>query len=363
MRRGARRILSILYWLVALAAAAVILFVLIFDLDSRRDEIEVSLTDALGRVVTIDGDLDLEWGFTPVAVLHGVRVANTPGASDGDLARIERLAIRLALLPLLAGRESIIGLEADGVSLSLERLGDDRHNWDIADLRPVLDDLRSFELRDVAISFDGSPAIAIGRTSLAAADGGRMLEAVGNYDGAPWQLQVTLTQPVDGGAEDMTARLRFAGVQLSGAGSFGFDRGLPVVDMRGRLAVDDPALAARFLGLPQDLPAFQLEGGVIAGGTRIDVNDFTYRSGERFATGDATLDLSGNRPDAAIDLTTAQLNVQAVEATGIFEAVDVTLHVTADRLMIGPLTRLGRLSRLAWEDGVMRHLDDGGLFF
>jgi len=363
MRRTARRILRVVYWLVALAAAAVILFVLVFDLDSRRDEIEIALTEALGRVVTIEGDLDLDWGFTPVAVLREVRVANAPGGSDGDLARIDRLDIRLALLPLLAGRESIIGLEADGVALSLERLGDDQHNWDIADLGPMLGDLRSFALRQVDISFDGSPAITVGRASLGAADGGRMLEVVGNYDGAPWQLQVALTQPVDGGAEDMTARLRFAGMQLSGAGSFGFDRGLPVVDMRGRLAVDDPAVAARFLGLPQNLPAFQLEGGVIAGGTRIDVNDFTFRSGEWFATGDATVDLSGNRAEAAIDLTAAELNVQAVEASGIFEAVDVTLHVTADRLVIGPLTRLGRVTRLSWEEGQRRHADEGGLFF
>ena len=131
--------------LIALAALLVILivaaalFVLLFDPNDYRDDIEGRVTAATGREFSIEGDLNVSL-FPWFAIEMGkTTLGNATGFSDAPFATFDKARLSVRVLPLLFSREIAIGTaELDAFRLNLEVDRNGRSNWqDLADRNEV----------------------------------------------------------------------------------------------------------------------------------------------------------------------------------------------------------------------------------
>src|SRR3546814_14606828 len=99
------------------AAVAVAGYAIVASLDVQQvaDFARAKVKAATGRDLTIAGPVELEILPTPSILLRDVRFANAGWGRRPDLASIRRLAVEVALLPLLPGRseEGRLGKECD----------------------------------------------------------------------------------------------------------------------------------------------------------------------------------------------------------------------------------------------------------
>ncbi|MBC7951965.1 MAG: AsmA family protein [Rhodospirillaceae bacterium] len=102
----------------------------LIDWSRYKDQIIARAEASTGRPVTISGPVRLRLLPSPAISAEGLAVGNPPG-TEGQLATVERLRLRLALLPLLVGRVEISSLELDRPVLHLARLPDGRSNWQL----------------------------------------------------------------------------------------------------------------------------------------------------------------------------------------------------------------------------------------
>lgn len=90
--------------------------------------LDAALERATGRAVTL-GPIALRLSLPPQVTVRDVRVANLPGLQAPDFARIDQLAVTLALRALLDGRAEILDLRLVGAELWLERDASGAANW------------------------------------------------------------------------------------------------------------------------------------------------------------------------------------------------------------------------------------------
>ncbi len=90
--------------------------------------VDAALEAALGRAVT-HGEVSVRPGLRPRIALADATIANIPGGSEPDFARIGRLEVTLALLPLLSRRVEIHSLLLADAEILLERDAEGRANW------------------------------------------------------------------------------------------------------------------------------------------------------------------------------------------------------------------------------------------
>jgi uncharacterized protein involved in outer membrane biogenesis len=118
--------------LLALLVLAALVAPSFLDWNQYKGEIADKVEAATGRRLTIDGSISLSLLPTPRLSVRSVRLANLPGASGPDLARLKALDMRVAFAPLLAGRIQIESLDLVEPQVTLERLADGRANWQMA---------------------------------------------------------------------------------------------------------------------------------------------------------------------------------------------------------------------------------------
>src|ERR1700730_671574 len=82
----------------------IVLVLAVADWNLLKHPIERMASAKSGRTVTIAGDLNVHiWSWTPTITLNGLTLGNPPWEVNRPMAKIERLEIRLKLLPLLKG--------------------------------------------------------------------------------------------------------------------------------------------------------------------------------------------------------------------------------------------------------------------
>jgi uncharacterized protein involved in outer membrane biogenesis len=91
-------------------------------------QVDAALERAIGRAVT-HGEVSVRLGLYPRIVLTEATIANIDGGSAPGFARIGRLEVTLALLPLLAQRVEIHSLLLADADILLERNAEGHANW------------------------------------------------------------------------------------------------------------------------------------------------------------------------------------------------------------------------------------------
>ncbi len=117
--------------LAALFAVAAIAFLLFFDPNDFREDVEKAVKESTGRDLTIDGEVSLSL-FPWLAVEVGkASLGNAPGFGDEPFAEIESAHLSVRLWPLLIRQEASIGTaKLEGLRLVLVVDEQGGGNWD-----------------------------------------------------------------------------------------------------------------------------------------------------------------------------------------------------------------------------------------
>ncbi|HEX7886245.1 MAG TPA: AsmA family protein, partial [Phenylobacterium sp.] len=104
----AKRALGWTGGILAVLAIAISVLVLVWDWNWFRGPLEGVASARLHRQVSIAGDLNVDpWSWRPSATVDGVSIANPAWAGAGKLGTIDRLRVRVRLVPLLWGKADI----------------------------------------------------------------------------------------------------------------------------------------------------------------------------------------------------------------------------------------------------------------
>lgn len=128
MKRALRVVAGLVVGAIILTGIAVVALEVAVSRGALTSEIDAALERATGRVVN-QGAFSVRLGLRPTIAMADATVANIPGAPGAHFARIGRLEVTLALLPLLSGRIDIDRLALADAEIILERDAQGRANW------------------------------------------------------------------------------------------------------------------------------------------------------------------------------------------------------------------------------------------
>lgn len=315
--------------LLLLGIAAGVLF---FDWNWFKDAIVARASEATGRKVTIAGDIQGEFAFTPRIRIGGIRIENTPWGKATDMVEIESVDFKIALLELLRGRIEIPDLKVAGAKISLEKNSDGAANWNFdpsvagaAKEVVVPDDRQEFPIigrlsvensrigyRDAQQDIDISGRIADLEGSPARPHRVR-LEGDGRFRGRSFDLDLTagsilqLREGEDPYPIDLT--LNVGQTVLAAKGTANAPLDMDGLDFALDIAGDNLADLYLITGIP--LPptaAYKIRGRL---GRRADVwtmEKLDGRVGASDLAGNLTVDVASEQPVMTAELTSRKLD-------------------------------------------------------
>ena len=129
MKRRFKLLAALIVVPAMLVLVAVIVLPMLVDSSHYKRQVIALVKERTGHDLHIDGDVRLRvFPGLRLTVSH-IRLANPPGFSTSDLARLPWLMVDVKLLPLLAGRIEPHALDVVGLRLNLERDQRGRGNW------------------------------------------------------------------------------------------------------------------------------------------------------------------------------------------------------------------------------------------
>lgn len=115
--------------LLIIVAAAVIL-PLVIDPNDHKDTIEQLVKERTGRELQITDRLELSVFPALGVTTGGVTLSNAPGFGDQPFAQIDKLDLRVKLMPLFSGQLEVDALLLKGLTLNLARDKQGHTNWE-----------------------------------------------------------------------------------------------------------------------------------------------------------------------------------------------------------------------------------------
>src|SRR5579863_1809873 len=115
--------------LLVLIVAGVVIVVATFDPNSYKPRIIAAVKQATGRDLVLQGQIHLGLSLQPTLTVQGVSLSNPPGFSRPELATLQELDLKLALLPLLSRRVEIDRLVLIKPDILLEMNAQGQPNW------------------------------------------------------------------------------------------------------------------------------------------------------------------------------------------------------------------------------------------
>jgi AsmA protein len=326
--------------LVALAGVLVTGLFIGLERGTFSERIQAALEQEVGRAVTL-GPITLRPSLVPTISIQGATIANLPNTSGGDFARIDRIDLELALMPLFRHQIEVDTALVRGADVVLERDKQGRPNWEVGPLSgsgtaPSTWDLsigaariENARLRFADGSFGDIEAPTLSVTALSSV-GTRALSGTVKLGGETMDLSAEIG-PVAAPLVTLRATLTVAGATVTAAGTAPVSR---LSDPGWSLAVDgtadDPRRLVALLPNAPPIPpigastfAFRLGPGAPA------VSDMTVGIGAiDLGAWAAGLQLTSAELAAASMDTPVTLTAQAVRS-GVPVAVTATLGTPA----------------------------------
>src|ERR687894_1797053 len=131
-RRTLRWFLIVPAALLLLGVAALGATVALFDPEAQKPRIAAAVEARTGRQLTLAGPVGLKFSLFPTVTLEDVALANMPGGSRPEMARVGRVEAQFALLPLLSRRLELRRLVLREPDILLETDAEGRPNWAFA---------------------------------------------------------------------------------------------------------------------------------------------------------------------------------------------------------------------------------------
>ena len=105
------------------------------DPNALKPRIEKAVWDATGRTIALNGPVRVVWSLQPTFEVSDVTLANLPGGTRPDVARIERIEAELSIAALFRREFEVTRLTLTGPNILFEQVGG-KPNW-IADPPPA----------------------------------------------------------------------------------------------------------------------------------------------------------------------------------------------------------------------------------
>jgi len=323
-----RRVLIGLGVLVALLVASALLLPSVVSLDRFRPRLVTALQSTLNRKVDV-GRLRLQIFLGPGARVEDVVVHNPAGWKSPDLLRAGAISVRVALLPLLAGRIEVTRAVLSNVQITIER--SPKGSLDVGELHGAGAPRTSERL-------SRAESLLVTRLEIS---GGRLV-FVDRKAAAPATFTLPLEDirgDVEGISPGSLARFSLAGrvasagsarnLRLSGTLGPPPKEGLGGAPLQADLELRGVLLGQLwpYLGLSKETEAGRLDAkGTLSGplGGPLDLRaDVVLATGDAQASGTARLTADWSRPrfDLSFDLSSVSAKgVRLLQAGGRVEA-------------------------------------------
>ena len=319
--------------LIGALAASAYLVLRTYDYTKLKPRIERMVTEAIGRELTIGGEVYLEFGLAPVMVVTEVALANAPWASDPRMITARRIEARVRLLPLLFGDVELKYLTLAGVDVMLATDAAGQPNWEftapagstpqsgaLTRLHIAVEDVR---IENLSLTYRDEKAAHTTRLNLAGLEMARQadpeflaLKLQADCNGQPVELSGRigrLQRILSGGRIPLDLAGRFTSATLKIEGSVGEVSALRGIDLNVRIAgknlqelgrgfdtelppTDAFDLSGHLAGSGQSPTLENIKGNVSAGGAALAVSG---RVGNLIALQDLDLQLKGSGKDLA----------------------------------------------------------------
>ena len=345
-----------------LLTIAIVVFLVIFDWNWFRGPLGRFASARLDREVVITGDLRVHpWSFSPKAEALGVRIAQPDWAAKADpkgspvgtpMAKVDRIAVQIKLLPLLKGDVVLPLLAVDRPDVRLLRDGSGKANWTFGDPNapktPLkLPAIQHFIINDGQLRYEDQQRDVfflgtVNSNEHATADGrGRfVLEGKGQLNRSPFTALVTggpLLNISPNRPYPFDARVDAGSTHVLAKGDITkpFNLGL----FETQLSVSGTDLnrlyALTGLTLP-NTPPYRISGHLTRNGQRFDFRKLNGRIGDSDVSGDLFVLTGRQRPYLEADLQSRRLDfddlgslVGAAPATGRGETASAGQKVEA----------------------------------
>ena len=124
-----RKLSMIIGGLLVLLIAAALVGPSFIDWNSHKATISAKVREATGRTLSISGNLSLSVLPLPTLSADGVRLSNMSGGTTPDMLTVDKLKVRIALVPLFGGKIEVENISLVNPALLLETLKDGKNNW------------------------------------------------------------------------------------------------------------------------------------------------------------------------------------------------------------------------------------------
>ena len=239
-------ILGIIVFLIVAVTATIYAILSSYDFNNLKPQLARMVKDTTGRELFLGGDIELEIGLTPILVIEDVSFQNVSWGSRPELAKIRRLEIKLAVLPLFRRIILFKRLILIDPDILIETNGDGKSNLEFETVRNKevstskkqepsqgKSILSAIAFNDIRIekghfTYNGGQS---GRTytvnlesatASAKTDGRVALKLNGGYNSKPFRVNATLgalsalTDPHKTWAVNMTSQIAGSTVMIDG---------------------------------------------------------------------------------------------------------------------------------------------------
>ena len=335
-----KKLVAVLVSLLSIAVVVVLVVSLAripIDISRYHGLIERQASQALGRRVSVEGEVIVTTSLWPYIELAGLRVASPSGVSDEDLITMERARVTVGLLPLLDRQLHILSFAVEGLSINLVRSEDGQVNWATVNAaQPVTDQappptedagtqpfgvaVDQLLLGDIALRFEDRPEAQVQTFMLREAEGAApfgepmSLKMKGTLREEPYALSIAASSLKEFLAMAHTRvdlQIDIAGTRIEFGG---------FTDRLGRnlrteleLAVRGDRLDSLNRLLDMDLPPlekYSFDAGVVARPGKLEMTGMSLRVGESILSGTALLDETAQPPVVSLDLVSDSLQLR-----------------------------------------------------
>ncbi|HUN72534.1 MAG TPA: AsmA family protein [Steroidobacteraceae bacterium] len=379
--------------IVAVLIAAVIALLLIVNPNDYKGRIETAVRNSTGRDLTLQGNIHLAV-FPSIALELGpATLGNPPGFSASQpFASLQRVSLRVRVLPLLHHQLDVGRIEIDGLDLRLLKNAQGQGNWSMppgkqttpapqsSGSQMTLGGIGGVVIKNSRVSYEdmttdhvdidighvatGVPVPVKWNLSVTTAAGGRPIALSGNatmeYDSKTAQLS-----DLDAHVDDSTLRGSAAVTNLT-TGAMTFDLSIDQIDLdrylgttsKAKSAAAPPPPAAAQARQATELPTgalktLQLNGklaigtatlygmklsqvdvGLAASGGVLHISPASAKLYDGTSTGDVTVDAHGAVPVLHLNENLAGIQIQPLltdfaKLNRVSGRGNVTLNVTA----------------------------------
>lgn len=124
-----KKLSSIVASIIIILAIGGYIFVRNFDLNRYKPYIEDIVFNATGRTLKMAGDAHLAISLIPTVVINDVSLSNASWAQNPNMAEMNKLEIKFAIMPLLKKQIVIDKLILHGTKVYLEKSETGENNW------------------------------------------------------------------------------------------------------------------------------------------------------------------------------------------------------------------------------------------